>query len=746
MSSSGIQEKVVDTLITMNSAIVNLRLYPPTNAMIIKTIDKFYETLMALFEDETSIIFAESDKNLLLSGEPLSQKYFGKPQVAIFLMLMINWGMKSLTFEKGLEKSELILFLQTMAQKPDDVKSKGGLEQVIAEGNMPHILINQKIYIAKDQDQQIVASLEIKDEDIVKYITSEFPNAILDTQKVKEMAKDPEWVSRIFQSGMQSINDGTISSTKLSEGMLHMLNTLDTLTEHADREKISQLIAAYIADMDAELIAVTLSQNIENILDNRLFDDIMKKMSWETFEKVFDNIQHMADGIKTEDRVAHGRRIEAIQQTYRHVMSSDKGILLKKQIQEKQAREEEEERKRISSLKETGSAIIHNLDVSTLDEGIARSLPRVVQELFAEGENETAAAIIERLGNTLLIDDVRARANASEALANILENLSAEGKMAIWPSLSGQLINWLKIETVYTPVFKIIVSHLTDLAQGWIRSKKFTDCEPLVHVFRLIISHQIEKNEEIQSAASAALKEIASDEIVDILMEEIRADKDNLHKEPARIQAMLGECSLNRFLEILHNSDDSSERVLVLNLIVEIGPGAAQMIIDRIDPHAPWYYLRNLARLLGGIGKEEHARVLEPLLFHEDQRVQREALKGISNIGGNTRGKILLDALSKCDDLFKASIVATLGSLKYRSALLPLMDLFRAKLSVPDEVKFDLQEKICLALGNIGDKEALPFLTEISKQKGFFGFRSYSPAVKTAAVKAIGRIMSKGEQ
>jgi HEAT repeat protein len=209
---------------------------------------------------------------------------------------------------------------------------------------------------------------------------------------------------------------------------------------------------------------------------------------------------------------------------------------------------------------------------------------------------------------------------------------------------------------------------------------------------------------------------------------------------------IMAELSLNRLLEILQNSDDSSERVLVLNLIAEIGPVATQIIVDKIDPNAPWFYLRNLLRLLGKIGKEEHARVLEPLLFHEDQRVQREALKGISNIGGNTRGKILLDALSKCDDLFKASIVATLGSLKYRSALLPLMDLFRAKLSVPDEVKFDLQEKICLALGNIGDKEALPFLTEISKQKGFLGFRSYSPAVKTAAVKAIGRIMSKGEQ
>ncbi|MCX5842453.1 MAG: hypothetical protein NT022_01665, partial [Deltaproteobacteria bacterium] len=498
-----------------------------------------------------------------------------------------------------------------MAKKPDEVKQKGGLEQLIAEGTMPHILINQKIYIAKDQDQQIMAGLEIKDEDIVKYITSEVPDAMLDSQKVKEMAKDPEWVARIFQSGMQHINDGTIPAAKLSEGMLHMLSTLDRLTEHADREKISQLIAAYIADMDAELIAVTLSQNIENILDNRLFDDIMKKMSWDTFEKVYHKIHHMADSITTEDKGAHDRRTEAIRHTYRHVMSSEKGIVLRTQIREQQARDEEEKRKRLRDLKETGSAIIHNLDAGILDESILKSSPRAVQELFAEGENETAAAIIERLGSTLLSDDVRARANASEALANILENLSADGKMAIWPLLSGQLINWLKIETVYTPAFKTIVSHLTDLAQGWIRNKKFTDCEPLVHVFRLIISHQIEKNEEIQSAASAALKEIASDEIVDILMEEIRADKDNLHKEPARIQAMLGEFSLNRFLEILHNSDDSSERVLVLNFIAEIGPGAAQIIIDRIDPHAPWYYLRNLARLLGGIGKEEHARVLE---------------------------------------------------------------------------------------------------------------------------------------
>ncbi|HBH86297.1 MAG TPA: hypothetical protein DDY17_01665 [Syntrophaceae bacterium] len=552
MSSSGIQEKAVDTLIIMNSAIVSLHLYPPTNAMTAKTIDRLYETFQTILEDEKSIIFEESDRNLLVSGKQLSHKHLGKPQVAIFLMLMINYGIKNLTFEKGLGKIELIPFLEAMSTKPDEVKSKGGLEQVITGGKIPHILINRKTFTAEDQERQGV-------------------------------------------------------------------------------------------------------------------------------------------------------------------------------------------------LKKAENRIIHTLDAGIIDERVVKSSYRVVQELFTEGENETAEAIIERLSNTLLVDDVTARANASEALAKILENLYAEQKIQILRAMSGKIVDWLKIETAYTPALQKISTQLTNLAHSLIRNRQFSDCHPIVHVFRLIISNEIQKNDDIRSAVSAALTEIASNEILDILLEEIRTNKDNEKIEAAKILTIMSELSLHRLLEILQKSEDSSERVLVLNLITEMGPGAAHIITDMIDPKAPWFYLRNLVRLLGRIGKEEHTRVLEPLLYHEDHRVQREALKGISNIGGSSRGKILLDALPKCDDLFKAGIVATLGSLKSRDAIHPLIELFKTKLSVPDEVKTDLQEKICLALGNIGDKEALSFLTEITKHKGFLRFKSYTPAVKTAAEKALGRIIRKAE-
>ncbi|HUH64855.1 MAG TPA: HEAT repeat domain-containing protein, partial [Syntrophales bacterium] len=156
----------------------------------------------------------------------------------------------------------------------------------------------------------------------------------------------------------------------------------------------------------------------------------------------------------------------------------------------------------------------------------------------------------------------------------------------------------------------------------------------------------------------------------------------------------------------------------------------------------PWYYVRNLVRLLGRIGGDEHTRILGPHLFHSDHRVQKEAVKSISQMGGRARAEMLLKAMPDCDDRVKPGIVAALGSLKYRNAVKPLIELFKSKQNLPEDIRVDLQEKICLALGNIGDKEALSFLRGIRKQRGFLR-KPYHPAVRAAAAKALSRIVAK---
>ena len=745
MTNQEIQEKVIEALITINTASINLRLYPPTNAMIVKTIDRLHETFLTLFEKLDSVIFAEAERNLLIAGEPLNQKHLGRPQVAIFLMLMINLGIKSLTFIKGLDKNELITFLAIIGKKPDEIKKEGGLSQIISGSRMPHILFNQKIYVAKDQDHQIVASLEIKDEDIVKYITSDDPHGAVDTQKVMEMAKDPGWVSRIFQSGMQSIleKDGTASSIKLSEGMIHMLHILDKISEHADKEKISQLIAGAIGNMDAELIAVTLTQNIESLLENRLFGDIISSMDFEKFETMAGKIRQVLNNISLDNKGADDQRVAYIQKAYQHIMSTDKGINLQRQIQEKQAHDEEEKKKKISYLKETSSNILNSLEKNIQLDSVSKTSPVIVQDLFSEREKETAEAIIDKLSYKLNSDNIEIRIDVSDALSKILENLSPEKQKYILDKISNKLIEWIKFETTSSIAYRSICKHLGDLVQDLIREQRFVDACPIIEIFRFIILNQIKKNEEIRSTASDTLREIASDDILNILTEEFRTNKGNMRNEAGRILVMLAEFSISRLLYLLKESEDSAERVLILNLIPEIGPAAAPIVIDMIKQDTPWYYLRNLVRLLGRIGSEEHAKFLAHLLVYEDHRVQREALKSISNIGGSHRGEILLDALIKCDDRIKASVVTTLGSLKFHNAVKPLITLFKSKLMVSEEVKVDLQEKICLALGHIGDREALPFLMEISKQSSFLSLKTFHPTVKAAAGKAVGWIMSK---
>ena len=746
MTTSVLQERAVNAIVMMNTAIINLRLYPATNAMVARSIERLQESFLNILEDVDSVIFAESEKNLLIGGEPLGPKHKGQAHVAIFLILMMNWGIKSITFTRGLDKAELVPFLEIIGKKPDDLQIKKMWDEIVSEGRLPHILLNQKIYIAQDEGHRLMAGFDIRDEDIVKYISGEDPNAILDPQKLKEMAHDPKWVSRIFQSGIHNIfsRAGTASSAKLSKSIFNMLLTVDDISANSEKREISQLIAGYMSDMDAELIAMTLAHTTESLLGSELLGDIVGQMDTDKFERVAGMIGQMIDRVGATTDGSSDPRIAHMQQAYDYMMSSERGIELQKRIQEMKSRQEEEHERKITYLKETGSSIISNLEQGILDERISMSLDDIIQDLFAVGENETAEELIDRLSNELFNYDVDIRIQVTESLVKALDSLAVKKRREIINRLSNKLINWIKYETKCTDAYRSLCSHLIDLAQSQIKNQLFMDSHPIIETFRLILTKELEKNEEIISAASEAMKEMASEEILNILIQEFLTDKNTKRNEAEQILILMPALSINRLLDVLKESENSSERMLILNLIPEIGPAAVPAVLERLKQDPPWYFVRNLVRTLGRIGSDEHAKMIAPHLLHSDHRVQRETIKSISQIGGSSKAEIFLNALPECDDHIKAGIVTVLGSLKYRNAVKPLIELFKSKLTLPEDMKVDLQEKICLALGNIGDKEALPFLEGISKHRSFLSMTSYHPTVKAAAAKALGSIMSKG--
>ena len=199
-----------------------------------------------------------------------------------------------------------------------------------------------------------------------------------------------------------------------------------------------------------------------------------------------------------------------------------------------------------------------------------------------------------------------------------------------------------------------------------------------------------------------------------------------------------GDVILSRLLDIIQEVSDSNERINIIHLIIAMGQKAIPAIKDRINnKKAAWYYLRNMAYLLGNIGNETNVYMLQPLLLHENNKVRLEALKSIFQIGGKQRGPLLLSVLPKADDQFRLNIIETLGNAKCAEAVPNLLDMLKKRSLLASQSQIDLQEKICIALGLIGSPEAISALSEIAESKSFLRIRAYPEKVKHAAGRAL---------
>src|SRR4030066_828003 len=233
MEDIEIKQKALDALILMNAAFKNMRLYPLTSAIVIKAIERLHRNFLDIFEKQSPLIFAESEKSIVVCGEPLSQKDQVTWHVAALLNIRLEFGIKSITFDKGLKNEELSAFLEILLKKHANIASEGGLPQIMTEKNIQHITLDEKVYVAKDTSQQILSKLNIAADQIIQFFMHAHPELEAKPQKIQEMAKNPEWVLQTFQSSFHQMMEqkGALSNLRLSEKIANMIAVLDKVAE-----------------------------------------------------------------------------------------------------------------------------------------------------------------------------------------------------------------------------------------------------------------------------------------------------------------------------------------------------------------------------------------------------------------------------------------------------------------------------------------------------------------------------------
>ena len=756
MTDTDIKQTALYALVIMNTAIKNVRLYPPTSATIVSAIERLHLAFQEMLNLESPIVFAESEKSILICGSPLNQKDQEKVQVTALLSILLSFGLKSISFYKGLEKAELSTFTEILSRKPDVIKSEGGLPQVLSQNNITHISLDQKVYVAMDKDQKIISNLDISDEQIARFFMSTHPELAADPQKLQEMAKDPEWLSQTFQAGLAQLiaQKGTLSDIQITESLANMIGLLDKVAGSMgleDKDNISKSIGEAIVTADPDMALELTSQNMEHLFGGVLLQYLIGKL---------EDIKYPEEQKTGEGGAADGQGEAGTGETGSGKGDGSIGIEGEGGGQgdgsngigadgtaqgDADGQGNTEFKTKLVAVSEKLSLSLKQNEKTLLDEQLMSVLPKIIEQLIAQKEQETMEKIIKHLVDNLFSEKDEVRAHAAKALTDIIDSLPFERKTEMIEGLSGRLTEWIRIETSVTPAYKTVCNYRQNIVQDYINQQRFAEIIPLLDVFSDINSGTLEKNEAIREVCMQLIRNLATEENIDILFKEFDTNEHDKKVEAGQILSGFGDITIKNMLDTLQKDIDSNERVRIMHLMIAIGQKAIPLVLQRIHKDEPWYYLRNMAYILGQIGNEESAKALQPLLSHENERLRQEVLKSISRTGGNRRGHLLIAAFHGADEKFKLNIIEALGNAKAADIVPDLLDILTTRPFVTTAARALLEEKICGALGAIGSPAAIPDLSEIAEPKSFFRIRSYPKQVKAAATRALASIRNKQE-
>ncbi|MFO8111066.1 MAG: HEAT repeat domain-containing protein [Desulfosalsimonadaceae bacterium] len=143
-------QKAVNLLFTLNGATTNIRLYPSESAMVKSGKMRVYQLLTEILETEESLEFAEAEAKLLIQGDALREKLQKSDRVHGFTSMMVDLGINCITFQRGIDETELADFLQILARSSEEIHADGGLPALIEHQNILHVKVDEKIYTRTD--------------------------------------------------------------------------------------------------------------------------------------------------------------------------------------------------------------------------------------------------------------------------------------------------------------------------------------------------------------------------------------------------------------------------------------------------------------------------------------------------------------------------------------------------------------------------------------------------------------------
>ena len=358
-----------------------------------------------------------------------------------------------------------------------------------------------------------------------------------------------------------------------------------------------------------------------------------------------------------------------------------------------------------------------------------------LRELLDQDRTEAFQRVLERVLETLTVDDQSLRLAATQTLAGVAHWMREPGLPS---SIEGPLTQKLEAHFAVessAPIHQAATEALSSILAALVLRGDLGSAQACIMELQDLcgIHEEIQewRLEGLETLKARLVRNDSVDRVLQLLFE---ADKERVRSEIIPFLEWLGPVAAGFLMAKLGEETERNRRGRLLEALRAQGPAALDAVHEGLNAET-WFLVRNALNLLSDIGNAGSLPDVVPHLRHADGRVRRAAVRAMWKLGGPAAEPHLLGILKETDPETKFEVLFALGQVKTASSSPAVLDLAEDR-----RASEPLRLKALETLGDIGAgaASAIPALAElIKKKKSFFGTSSESFDIRIGAAKAL---------
>jgi len=686
-----------EAVIELNISRKNVGIYPPGHIQITKSIDRAYEILQKLFEIRAEMTLGVAKDTLLVGRDYLDQK---NPVYRDFALSMSQQEIAAVTFIAGLQREELVRFHRILTTKPEEIRTAGGIDTVVAGNDIPHIRVQAIDYTSfhVTEEQEILSTQGRSGGKGAAggdgLPSGEGTGTALWRDFVANLA-----AGTLAGGGGQGIS--ITDAEKVDPAELARLLNERKLDAGAALQSYDSIISSHIRGR-AEKRQLTHEQSATLANMSEMLQDLHPELRKQFLSVAFRRISSHTAQTAVADDVLGGFPDDLVIDMLKQASSEGREIsptltgLLGKLTDAK-----------AKSVSSNGPA----RSTPPADEPVAALiLPEHMEKLFdREKYEEYVSAEYDAM-----LKDLSRSAFVAGGKIPVDEYVKTFEDNYLDFQIGRALIAFME-ENIDEEDYREFAKKVVEIMPGFLVTGNFMILWDISETLR---KHTTEKPVKgIRESAAEARKAFLDPAFIAKALSAFEVWMKDKGQEAAGLILSLGSATIPGLLDIYSRDASLGGKRTVLNLLCMFGESAVREAHKRLKDPRP-EYVKDLLVLIKRSGTPVSISHVKPLLRHQDQGVRMETLSVLLKFKDAGAVKLLRDAIHSKDPDEAFQAIALAGQYRVTDVIDDILG--RVKRIILFETDYGENEEIIKALADIGDSRVIPELERFAKARTLY--------------------------